>query len=165
MIDFGVSKMALVAAVALIVLGPEKLPQVARTLGFYLGKIQRYIANVKAEMANSIALDELRQLKTGFENAANQVHSSIENSYNQSMTAVSEFDASMPQNTMFDDNRQIHQSIGSPIDNPSLNYPTHSPVTKKWRVKRTAIPHWYKLHTGHKRKALSAAARVAKYKV
>ena len=48
MIDLGISKMALIGAVALIVIGPEKLPKVARTGGALLGKPQRYVAEVKA---------------------------------------------------------------------------------------------------------------------
>ena len=48
MLDLGISKMALIGAVALIVIGPEKLPRVARTVGHMLGKAQRYVAVVKA---------------------------------------------------------------------------------------------------------------------
>ena len=50
MIDIGLSKMALIGAVALIVIGPEKLPRVARTVGTLLGKAQRYVADVKSEV-------------------------------------------------------------------------------------------------------------------
>jgi sec-independent protein translocase protein TatB len=49
-LDLGLSKMALIGAVALIVIGPEKLPRVARTVGTLLGKAQRYVADVKAEV-------------------------------------------------------------------------------------------------------------------
>jgi sec-independent protein translocase protein TatB len=56
-IDLGISKIALIGAVALIVIGPEKLPRVARTIGTLLGKAQRYIADVKAEVSKSIELD------------------------------------------------------------------------------------------------------------
>ena len=50
MIDIGLSKMALIGVVALIVIGPEKLPRVARTVGTLLGKAQRYVADVKASL-------------------------------------------------------------------------------------------------------------------
>ena len=53
MIDFGFDKIALIGAVALIVIGPEKLPRVARTVGALLGKAQRYVADVKAEVNRS----------------------------------------------------------------------------------------------------------------
>ena len=63
MIDFGFDKMALIGAVALIVIGPEKLPRVARTVGTLLGKAQRYVADVKAEVNRSIELEELQKMK------------------------------------------------------------------------------------------------------
>ena len=64
MIDFGFDKMALIGAVALIVIGPEKLPRVARTVGTLLGKAQRYVADVKAEVNRSIELEDLKKMKT-----------------------------------------------------------------------------------------------------
>ena len=64
MIDFGFDKIALIGAVALIVIGPEKLPRVARTVGHLLGKAQRYVADVKAEVNRSIELEELKKMKS-----------------------------------------------------------------------------------------------------
>ena len=54
--------MALIGVVALIVIGPEKLPTVARTLGTLLGKAQRYVADVKAEVNRSMDLEELKKM-------------------------------------------------------------------------------------------------------
>ena len=73
MIDFGFDKIALISAVALIVIGPEKLPRVARTVGTLIGKAQRYVADVKAEVNRSIELEELKKIKTQFEDAARNV--------------------------------------------------------------------------------------------
>ena len=61
MIDLGISKLALIGVVALVVIGPEKLPKVARTVGALLGKAQRYVADVKAEVSRSIELEELKK--------------------------------------------------------------------------------------------------------
>ena len=77
MIDFGFDKIALIGAVALIVIGPEKLPRVARTVGHLLGKAQRYVADVKAEVNRSIELEELKKMKTQFEDAARNVEQSV----------------------------------------------------------------------------------------
>ena len=77
MIDFGFDKIALIGAVALIVIGPEKLPRVARTVGTLLGKAQRYVADVKAEVNRSIELEELKKMKTEFEDAARNVEKSV----------------------------------------------------------------------------------------
>lgn len=65
MIDIGLSKLALIGAVALIVIGPEKLPRVARTVGTLLGKAQRYVADVKSEVNRSMELDELKKNERG----------------------------------------------------------------------------------------------------
>ena len=63
MIDLGISKLALIGAVALVVIGPEKLPRVARTVGTLLGKAQRYVADVKAEVSRSMELEELKKAR------------------------------------------------------------------------------------------------------
>ena len=78
MIDLGIEKMALIGAVALIVIGPEKLPRVARTVGTLLGKAQRYVADVKAEVNRSMELEELKKMKDTVETAARDVESSIQ---------------------------------------------------------------------------------------
>src|SRR3982750_4754670 len=79
MIDFGFDKIALIGAVALIVIGPEKLPRVARTVGHFVGKAQRYVADVKAEVNRSIELEELKKMKTSFEDAARNVEQTVSN--------------------------------------------------------------------------------------
>ena len=78
MLDFGFDKIALIGAVALIVIGPEKLPRVARTVGALLGKAQRYVADVKAEVNRSIELEELQKMKKQFETAASDIQSSVQ---------------------------------------------------------------------------------------
>src|SRR6187551_168317 len=85
MIDFGFDKLALISAVALIVIGPEKLPRVARTVGTLLGKAQRYVADVKAEVNRSMELEELKKMKETVETAARDVETSIQ-------TGASEFE-------------------------------------------------------------------------
>ena len=59
-----------IAVVALIVIGPERLPRVARTLGHLFGRLQRYVNDVKADINREIELDELRKFKNTFEDAA-----------------------------------------------------------------------------------------------
>ena len=83
MIDFGFDKIALIGAVALIVIGPEKLPRVARTVGHLIGKAQRYVADVKAEVNRSIELEELKKMKGQFEDAARGVEQTIGNEIQQ----------------------------------------------------------------------------------
>jgi sec-independent protein translocase protein TatB len=79
MLDLGLSKMALIGVVALVVLGPERLPRVARTAGALFGRAQRYINDVKSEVTREIELEELRRMKTDFESAAREVSSAAHN--------------------------------------------------------------------------------------
>jgi sec-independent protein translocase protein TatB len=73
MLDLGLDKLALIGAVALIVIGPEKLPKVARTVGHMMGKARRYVADVKAEVNRSIEMEELAKARKQFEDAAHEV--------------------------------------------------------------------------------------------
>jgi len=72
--------MALIGAVALVVIGPEKLPRVARTVGALIGKAQRYVADVKAEVNRSMDLEELKKMRETVEDAARNVENSIQTS-------------------------------------------------------------------------------------
>src|ERR1700761_1357864 len=78
MLDLGLTKMALIGVVALVVLGPERLPRVARTAGALFGRAQRYINDVKAEVSREIEIDELRRMKSEFEAAATNVETSVQ---------------------------------------------------------------------------------------
>ncbi len=62
MFDFAFSELVVVLVVALIVIGPEKLPKVARTLGLLWGKLQRFVTNVKTDIKNDIALEEAKKM-------------------------------------------------------------------------------------------------------
>lgn len=77
MFDFGFSELLLVGVIALIVLGPERLPKVARTAGQIIGKMQRLVANVKQELSTQVELEELRQAKQQLESAAKQLRHDI----------------------------------------------------------------------------------------
>jgi sec-independent protein translocase protein TatB len=79
MFDIGFSEMLLIAVVALIVIGPERLPKVARTLGHLFGRMQRYVNDVKADISREMELDELRKLQTQIQDAAHSFETSVKN--------------------------------------------------------------------------------------
>lgn len=144
--------MALIGAVALIVIGPEKLPRVARTVGMLLGKAQRYVADVKAEVSRSMELDELKKMKESVFAAAKDVESTVQ-------ANAKEFEKSWADATNI--------SSGSPPVEPSevlASYPAYRHPGKHWRVKQGATPNWYKARTGTRTRALSGAARVARFR-
>jgi sec-independent protein translocase protein TatB len=144
-IDLGISKLALIGAVALIVIGPEKLPRVARTVGTLLGKAQRYVNDVKAEVNRSMDLDELRRMKDSVQDAARDVEQSIQ-------SGTSEFERQFS---------EVGQTASEP---PAPVYPQYKHPRKNWRLKQGAVPQWYKARNGVRTKALSGAARVARYR-
>ena len=134
MIDFGFDKLALIGAVALIVIGPEKLPKVARTVGHLLGKAQRYVADVKAEVNRSIELDELKKMKTEFETAARDVETTVRDEVN---SAASAFESDWKSATA-----GLDGSGTDTGDAGSLGYqpppPEYRHPRKNWRLKRGA---------------------------
>jgi len=77
MIDLSLTKLALIGVVALVVIGPEKLPKLARMAGTLLGRAQRYINDVKSEVSRDMALDELHSLKRDVQEAAQDIESSL----------------------------------------------------------------------------------------
>jgi sec-independent protein translocase protein TatB len=77
MFDIAFSEIALIAVVALVVIGPERLPKVARTLGHMFGRLQRYVSEVKADINREIELDELRKLKSEVQSAALDIERSV----------------------------------------------------------------------------------------
>ena len=147
MIDLGISKIALIGAVALIVIGPEKLPRVARTVGTLLGKAQRYVNDVKAEVNRSMELDELRKMKTTVEEAARDVENNIH-------TGASEFEK------QFSGSGETLSALAE----PEAPVPEYKHPRKNWRLKQGATPNWYKARNGVRTKALSGAARVARFR-
>jgi sec-independent protein translocase protein TatB len=77
MFDIGFSELLVIGLVALIVIGPEKLPRVARTLGHLAGRLQRYVADVKADINREIELDELRKMRDSMQKAASDMETSV----------------------------------------------------------------------------------------
>ncbi len=151
MIDLGISKLALIGAVALIVIGPEKLPRVARTVGMLLGKAQRYVADVKQEVNRSMELDELKKMKETVEGAVRDVEKSVQ-------TNASEFEKSFS-----DADPSASSSASTELPGFEI-FPEYRHPRKKWRLRQGATPQWYKARSGVRTKALSGAARVARFR-
>jgi sec-independent protein translocase protein TatB len=155
MIDFGFDKLALIGGVALIVLGPEKLPRVARTVGHLLGRAQRYVAEVKAEVNRSIELEDLKKMKTEFEDAARNAGKTVSDEIHQTS---SDLEKSWQDATSSISGSETAPEPWTPPP-PQYKHPK-----KNWRLKRGSTPVWYKQRSGVKVKAQSGAARVARFR-
>ena len=78
MFDISFTELLVIAVVALIVIGPQRLPTVARTLGHLFGRMQRYVNDVKADISREMELEELKKLQTSMEDAARSMRDSVE---------------------------------------------------------------------------------------
>jgi sec-independent protein translocase protein TatB len=77
MFDIGFSELLVIGVVALIVIGPERLPRVARTVGHLVGRLQRYVSDVKADIQREVELDELRKMRDSVQQAASGIETSL----------------------------------------------------------------------------------------
>jgi sec-independent protein translocase protein TatB len=156
MFDIGIAKIMLVAGIALVVIGPERLPKVARMAGTLIGRAQRYVSDVKAEVNRSIELEELTKVREQFETAARDVSQSVSGG-------------------LSDATRDVNAALGQHVDGDPPTYepynwdstpaPTAStPPKKNWRIKRSAVPQWYKKSENVRRHVQSGAARVARFR-
>ncbi|CAB3766408.1 preprotein translocase [Burkholderia sp. MSh2] len=164
MLDLGLSKMALIGVVALVVLGPERLPRVARTAGALFGRAQRYINDVKAEVSREIELDALRTMKTDFEAAARNVETTIHDNLREHEKELNDTWHSAVGG--LDEAAGAAGSDGSGM--PAAPSWRGSPAAlaskrRNWRVKQAATPVWYKRATTRRTHVQSGAARVARH--
>ena len=77
MFDVGFSELGLIAVVAMIVIGPERLPKVARTAGALLGRMQRYVNNVKSEVEREMQFEDLKKLQQEIQAQSKKLENSI----------------------------------------------------------------------------------------
>src|SRR4051812_10939273 len=83
MFDIGFSELLVIGVVALIVIGPERLPRVARTVGILMGRLHRYVSDVKANINREIELDELRKMRDSMQKAASEMQSTVDAELNK----------------------------------------------------------------------------------
>ncbi len=88
MFDIGFSEIVVIGVVALVVIGPERLPKTARTLGHLFGRLQRYVNDVKADINREMELDELRKLQREMQGAAREFEQSVTTAANDMQTGL-----------------------------------------------------------------------------
>jgi len=160
MFDLDISKMALIGVVALVVLGPERLPRVARTAGALLGRAQRYINDVKSEVTREIEIEELRKMKSGFEEAAASVHNTIHDTVREHTADLSNaWNNGAAVSGPAGVSGVSAGSVSSTADTNWMARKTH--FGSNWRVRRSALPTWYKQANLKRTHVVSSAAREA----
>ena len=148
MIDLGFTKLALIGVVALVFIGPERLPKVARMAGTLFGRAQRYMNEVKAEVSREIELDELRKVQQEMQEAARDAEQTIARNISD-----------------------IESNLQESLQNPLLDVQTPEQLSVKARdfrkkklARTSAIPVWYKKQHGRRTRVISGAARVARFR-
>ena len=102
MFDIGFSELFVIGVVALVVIGPERLPKVARTMGILFGRLQRYVTQVKSDISREMELAELGKVKSEFESAARSFQSDIESKAAEAEREIREVQTSIDRDLVGD---------------------------------------------------------------
>ena len=151
MIDLGISKLAIIGVVALIVIGPEKLPKVARMAGSLYGRAQRYLHDVKAEVSREIELDELRNLHKEVTETAQSIRADVEQTIGKNIDDVEAAWRDHPATT-------TPTATMSDLERKAREF------RRKKLMRNAAVPGWYKQRHGGRAHVMSGAARVKKFR-
>ena len=154
MIDLGVSKLALIAVVALIVVGPERLPKVARVAGNLFGRAQRYMSEVKSEVNRQMEMEEFRKIREESTAVLKEVENSIHSTAQQVTTHLSDqADLGLASSTDFD-------AVPNEQD---VIQKTRRQCRNSWANKRAAKPLWFKRSSAIRARVQSGAARMKRF--
>ena len=155
MIDIAFSKLAIIGVAALVFIGPERLPKVARMAGTLFGRAQRYINEVKSEVSREMELDELRKMHQDIQSAAGDVEQTIARNLTETESEL---------RSGWDDSSG---SATAELLNPPA-FDSNAVKSKDFRKKKlahtSAVPSWYKRQSGQRSRVISGAARMAKYR-
>lgn len=152
MIDLGVSKLALIAVVALVVVGPERLPKVARMAGNLFGRAQRYMADVKSEVNRQMEIEEFKKFREESASALKEVENSIGSIAKEA-------------NANLTDQADIFETSFEkpPLDEKEVLRKTKRQGRNSWGVRRAARPIWFKRSAGVRTRVQSGAARMKRF--
>jgi len=152
MIDLGVSKLALIAVVALVVVGPERLPKVARMAGNLFGRAQRYMADVKSEVNRQMEVEEFKKFREETAATLKEVENSIGSTVQEAGANLSD------QADIFETSFEK-----PPLDEKEVLRKTKRQGRNSWGVRRAARPLWFKRSAGIRTRVQSGAARMKRF--
>lgn len=164
MIDLGLSKIAIIAVVGLIVLGPERLPKVARIAGTLFGRAQRYINQVKAEVTEQMNASELNELKD-LAKSVNDDIKSAEEQVRQSWQATHQELNQTYQKLSGTSEAALQKPVdASAYQNALAIARARRTGRASWSVKSKRMPDWYKAQQRKPKRVLTEAARMKKHR-
>jgi sec-independent protein translocase protein TatB len=120
--DIGFTELMVIALVGLIVIGPERMPKVARTVGHLLGRLQRYVSDVKSDINREMQLDELKKLQTQVVDQARDMERQVSEQMNTVETQLN-------QSILTSGENKVDESIeaAKPYSPPVPSAPSASP--------------------------------------
>ena len=134
MFDIGFSEIVVIAVVALVVIGPERLPKTARTLGHLFGRLQRYVSDVKADISREMELDELRKLQREVQGAAREFEQSVNSAAQDVRTGVASVE------------RELNEAgATAPAADPAATAPAVMPADDATSARQSALPGFDKI--------------------
>jgi len=125
MFDIGFSEIVVIGVVALVVIGPERLPKTARTLGHLFGRLQRYVSDVKADISREMELDELRKLQREMQGAAREFEQTVTTAAHDVKTGVQNVE------------RELNEAGAAPVSASALP-PLETPPAEPAAAERQA---------------------------
>jgi len=114
MFDLGFSELMVIALVALVIIGPERLPKVARTVGHLAGRLQRYVADVKADINREVELDELRKMRDSMQSAAHEMQSSFDAEVRNAESELNSTAEGKPEPAQAEAGARLETQVSSP---------------------------------------------------
>ncbi len=126
MFDIGFSEILVIGVVALIVLGPERLPKVARTAGHLFGRLQRYVSEVKQQVKQEMDAEEFKKIQAEYQGVKDAVNGVEQTIYNETADTESQLlraMESMPQASLDFVEEPIAHEAAAPVPSPQLELP------------------------------------------
>jgi sec-independent protein translocase protein TatB len=124
--DVSFSELVVIAIVALIVIGPEKLPKVARTLGALVGRMQKFVSQVKEEVNRDVRFQELQQLQQEIQDSASKAKNEIQTGLNDSMNSIKQ-------------DLEVAELIAETQNEPSSSAKAKKVPAKRARAKKISV--------------------------
>ena len=131
MFDIGFSEIVVIAVVALIVLGPERLPKAARTMGHLFGRLQRYVNDVKSDINREMELEELKKLQQEVKSAARDIEQSVSSVASSVESGVRDVESQL--------NAGAHETA-TPPSTPPLAEPPAEPAPDAAPARQPTLP-------------------------
>lgn len=150
MFDISFAELMMVAIVGLLVIGPEKLPNVARTLGAYTGRLQRYISQVKEEVSREVRFEELQALQQEIKAGADQVKSSIRDGNQSVKETLNALDDDIKPKQQLGAQKPMAEKVKAPVKKAKLK----KAMVKKPAIKKVAVSKASSRATAPKKKSV-----------